>query len=151
MDNKRKTVHFEMDPFDIINMYFEEWKYRHENFWKRLIQFSVITFFTTTLPITFRVFGEIQLPDIPIIFFPLAGGILTVLTLIFCLSENSRMMAVGNTINELIRDYYGESFLRKPLPATRFSKIYKLRIGIWIPSLISLLQFSLVVLMVLIS
>lgn len=134
----------ECNAFDIINMYFDEWKYRHENFWKRLTQFTVITFFTTTMPVTYCILGDFKLPDIPMIFFPICGAVLALLSLLFCLSENSRLMTVDNTIRELVREHFGESFCKHPISNGKMEMVFRWRIGIWIPSVITVLQMLLV-------
>ncbi len=136
------------NTFNLINMYFEEWKYRHENFWRRLTQFAVVTFFTTTLPITFRMFNALELPDIPMLLFPISGVFLALLNLWFCLSENVRMVAVDRTIRELIRQRFGNQYLKRTLPTKRFERLYKLRIGLWFPVVMTALQIALAFLVI---
>ncbi|MBE6932555.1 MAG: hypothetical protein E7464_04130 [Ruminococcaceae bacterium] len=145
------------DTINVLNLYFDEWKYRHENFWKRLTQFSTITFFTSTLPITFRLFDNLKLPNISLLFFPICGFVLAVVCLIFCLAENSRLVAVDKTIKRIVKDKLGHCYEKEQ--RTLFEKkqwnhrIFKLpffewRIGTWVPLVITLLQIGLSILMV---
>lgn len=139
---------------DILTLYHNEWIYRHENFWKRLTHFSVLIFFTTTLPITFRVFGDLALPKIPLLIFPLCGAFLTLLFLMFSLSENSRLIATSKTIDKIIKSTYGDKFVREDLTLFQSSKIdksvqklpfFRWRIGTLVPIVLSLMQLALAV------
>ena len=130
------------DAINIVNFYFDEWKYRHENFWKRLTQFSVITFFTSTLPITFRLFDDLKLPDISLLFFPICGFVLAIVCLIFCLAENSRMVATDLTIKRIVKDKLGACYEKEP------GTFFRWRIGIWLPIVITILQIGLSILVI---
>jgi len=140
------------ESIQILNMYFEEWKYRHENFWKRLTQFTAVIFFTNTLPITFRIFENLTLPNMPMLFFPICGAVLSVLCLLFCWSENSRLVAVDKTIKRILGDGFGEKYLKDD-PALfnndarnqRLKKLsfFKWRIGTWVPLVMTILQLAL--------
>lgn len=145
------------DTINILNIYFDEWKYRHENFWKRLNQFSVVIFFTNTLPITFRLFDNLKLPNISLLFFPICGFVLALVCLIFCLAENSRLVATDKTIKRIVAEKLGACYKKEPISLfendKRNKRIFKLpffrwRIGTWVPLAITLLQIGLSALVV---
>lgn len=140
------------DAINILGIYFDEWKYRHENFWKRLTQFSVVIFFTNTLPITFRIFNNLELPDISLLFFPVCGFLLSLICLIFCWAENSRLVATDKTIKRIVAEKIGKCYLKEPISLFEKEKrnqaIFKLpffrwRIGTWVPLVITLMQIGL--------
>ena len=135
----------------VLSLYCDEWKYRHENFWKRLIQFSIIIFFTTTLPITFRVFSDLKLPDVPLKIFPTCGICFTILFLLFCLSENGRLVAISKTIDRL-RVRISPNYTKDSFSLCSNAKVDKIvskfpffhwRIGTWLPIVLSIIQIIL--------
>lgn len=128
---------------EIVKIYFDEWKYRHENFWKRLTQFAIITFFTSSMPITYRVFGRLELPSISMLFFPICGIILAFVSCVFCLSEYKRLDAVGNTIKRIIDAHWGKSLDREELTQNKLGKIFRMKIGVWIPCALMVMQIVL--------
>ena len=145
------------DRINVLNIYFEDWKYRHENFWKRLNQFTVIIFFTTTLPITFRIFDNLTLPDMSLLFFPICGILLSIMCLFFCWSENCRLVAVDKTIKKILKIGIGERYTKEPISLFnneklnhRFEKFpfFKWRIGTWVPLVITILQIALAILVI---
>ena len=103
---------------ELLKLYYEEWKFRQENLWKRIIQFFVIIFFTSTLPISIKVFdssNEIVIPNKLLIFFPIAGIFLTIFFLWFCLAESIRINTndtkIKLIINNLFPPAYGKNGL----------------------------------------
>lgn len=140
------------DAIAMLTLYHDEWKYRHENFWKRLIQFTIVIFFTTTLPITFRVFGGLILPNISLLIFPICGIVLIPIFLAFCLSENSRLIATSNTIEKICKGISSGKYVKSELPSPKNKTLkylaqnvpfLKWRIGAWIPIAISIIQLAL--------
>ncbi len=125
------------DTINVLNIYFDEWKYRHENFWKRLTQFTVIIFFISTLPITFRLFNNLKLPNISLLFFPICGFVLSIVCLIFCLAENSRLVATDKTIKRIVKDKLGACYEKEQV------SFFRWRIGTWVPLVITILQIGL--------
>ncbi len=79
-----------MDNIELLKLYWEEWKFRQENLWKRIIQFFVINFFTSTLPLTVNMFS-VHLPNVSLLIFPVSGILLVLFFLWFCLSESTRI------------------------------------------------------------
>lgn len=129
---------------EIVKMYFDEWKYRHENFWKRLTQFAIITFFTSSMPITYRIFQSIVLPRISMLFFPVCGIILALVSWLFCLSEYKRLEAVNNRMNSIIKTKLGEGYAKQELTDKKLrERIFNARIGIWLPGTIMVMQMAL--------
>lgn len=134
---------------ELVKMYYDEWKYRHENFWKRLIQFAIITFFTTSMPITYHIFDGLVLPRISQLLFPICGIILAFIGSILCLSEYKRLEAVGNTIKRIIEDDFGEEYAKEELTAQEWlKKIINTKIGIWIPCILMVMQLALACLII---
>lgn len=123
----------------IANMYFDEWRYRHENYWKRLIQLSIITFFATSLPVSFQVFGNLKLPEISLLLFPVCGVVLALLCLVLCLSESSHLSAIAKVRKRIIQVQFGNDF---------FPDFISLHISVWFPIVLTILQIALAVLMV---
>lgn len=123
---------------NILNIYFEEWKYRCENFWKRFNQFTIVTFFASTMPITFRIFEGLVLPEISLVFFPVCGIILSLLCLFLCWSEASRLISSDLTIKKIIKDLGKDEFEKESLSLFKNKilkkfQIFNWRIGIWVP------------------
>jgi len=134
----------------LLNIYWEEWKFRQENLWKRIIQFYVIIFFVSTLPITVKVFDRVDISFFNyLLTFPIAGLLLTLFFLWFCLSESSRINSVDDKIKKIINDNYPEKYQKsKLIPFTKKSreagketfKCFQWRMAIWVPIFLSVTQ-----------
>ena len=134
---------------EIVKMYFDEWKYRHENFWKRLTQLAVITFFTSSMPITYRIFAGMTLPRISMMFFPICGIILAFASGLLCLAEYKRLEAVDNTIKHIIAEQFGKSCAKEERTAKKlWEKAINKKIGIWVPCTLTIMQLVLAGIMI---
>lgn len=147
MDNNDKEY-----AMKIIDIYFQEWKHRCEHFWKRLTQFTGVIFVTATLPITFRIFGELELPKMPLVFFPIAAIFLSIACMLFLWSENARTVATDNTMKRIIREVFDGNFDKEPLALFRddirnqnivIKWFLKWRIGTWVPMAVSFFLIAL--------
>lgn len=143
----RSNIDYEKNQF-LINLYFDEWKFRQEGMWKRITQFFVILFFVSTLPITIGAFDGVMLPNISKLAFPISGIILTIFFLWFCLSESIRINSIDAQIKNIIKDTYGDKYLKNKLvPLTKHFqdkghtlKIFTWRMAIWVPVVLSTVQ-----------
>lgn len=147
MDNKDKDY-----AMKIIDIYFQEWKHRCEHFWKRLSQFTGVIFVTATLPITFRIFGDLELPKMPLVFFPIAAIFLSIACMLFLWAENARTVATDNTMKRIIREVFDGKFDKESLALFRddirnqhivIKWFLKWRIGTWVPMAVSFFLIAL--------
>ena len=129
---------------ELLKIYYDEWKYRHEHFWKTLVRFFVVIFFTSTLPITIQVFNGAVIPNIPLAIFPITGILLTILYLWYSLSESLRLNAVNVTMTAMIRDLFPKYERAKLVSFIDEGKvahtIFYMRIALWIPVLFSVIE-----------
>lgn len=136
---------------ELLSIYHDEWKFRQEGLWKRIIQFFVVIFFTSTLPITIRVFSGPTIPDIPLEFFPYLGMGLTLFFLWFCLSESIRINSVNNKIITIMKDLFPAAYVKTDLiPLTKRKEtifIFKWRMAIWVPIVLSIMEVAVSVFM----
>lgn len=139
---------------ELLQIYYDEWKFRQESLWKRLIQFFVIIFFVTTLPVTINAFGKITLPAIPLVVFPILGIALSLFFTLFFLCEAARINAVNRKVYTIIEDNYDKKYLKSSLPP--FSKKRELegkdawkllqgRMSIWVPVTLAIMQIGLAI------
>lgn len=147
MDNNDKEY-----AMKIIDIYFQEWKHRCEHFWKRLSQFTGVIFVTATLPITFRIFGDLELPKMPLVFFPIAAIFLSIACMLFLWAENARTVATDNTMKRIIREVFDGKFDKESLALFRddirnqhivIKWFLKWRIGTWVPMAVSFFLIAL--------
>ena len=152
MDNKDKDYALKM-----LDIYYQEWHYRCEHFWKRLSQFTGVIFVTATLPITFRIFDNLQLPKMPLVFFPIAAIIMAIAGMLFLWAENARTVAVDNTMKRIINDTFDGNFNKAPLGLFRSEErnnhliikwFLRWRIGTWVPMAVALFEIALSVLVI---
>ena len=96
---------------ELLNLYYDEWKYRLDRFRKQMTQSFIVIFFVITLPISIRFFNNIKIPDaIPLLLFPLSGVCLSFIFLFYCLSESSRITTLKNKIKLIINDNFPEKY-----------------------------------------
>ncbi|SHN88504.1 hypothetical protein [Desulfitobacterium chlororespirans] len=141
MENEEKNLF-------LLNLYFEEWKFRQENLWKRILQFFVVIFFVSTLPLTIGIFNGVKLPQISVIMFPIAGILLTLFFLWFCLAESIRINTIDGKIKRIMADHYPEEYVKNELvPLTKpYQKkektwaIFRWRMAIWVPVTLSAME-----------
>ena len=148
VENERRMLVSEKKDFNVlelISIYHDEWKYRHECLSKRIIQFTVITFFTTMMPIVFGIFEGLSLPDVPLWIFPAAGIVMAILSWWFCLAEYSRIDLVNKKIKMLIETKLGFEYSKFGLKESGWAGLFNGRICILLPNVITVLQVLLAV------
>lgn len=135
-----------MEPgkMDLLRMYWDEWKFRQEGLWKRIIQFSIVIFFTSTMPITARALN-VEVPSVSLAVFPVAGIVLTAFFYWFCLCEASRINTIDAKIKGIISDLFSPKYAKTDL--LPFSKetaflmpLLRAHMSLWVPALLSALH-----------
>ena len=90
------------------------------------------------------IFQSIVLPRISMLFFPVCGIILALVSWLFCLSEYKRLEAVNNRMNSIIKTKLGEGYAKQELTDKKLrERIFNARIGIWLPGTIMVMQMAL--------
>lgn len=136
----------------LLELYYAEWKFRVENFWKRLIQFFVIIFFVSTFPITVNLWNGLYIPGYQLIF-PCAGILMTFLFLWFALSDATRINSSNLRIKTIIRDVFPERYNTTSL-ASLFSddkpaaSIFKPKIDAWFPIVLAIFELIISTIMI---
>jgi len=89
----------------LLELYWEEWKYRHENFWKRMTQFFIAIAFLSVLPLIYQSFIDeaIKLNQFSLSILPGLSIVLSLFFLWYGFSESVRLIAVNEKINALTR------------------------------------------------
>lgn len=125
---------------ELLKIYYEEWKFRQENLWKRMRLFFVAIFLVSTLPITAYMFDGLKLPQVSAMIFPICGLVLSVFYIWYCLAESYRINAVDNLIKRIIRANYPIEYTKTDLVLLAHHtekkilyKIFTWRMVIWIP------------------
>lgn len=136
---------------ELLKLYQDEWKFRHDGFWKRITQFFVIDFFASTLPITIRIFNT-TIPKIPLLIFPAVGFLLALLLLWYSLAEGYRINANNDRINALLMCFPSEYQRTGKLKRFFNKKKEPLKIFYWpiafcVPIVLFILEFAIVILM----
>ncbi len=132
------------DYIELLKLYWEEWKFRQEGLWKRTIQFFVINFFVSTLPITINMFS-VSLPKISMLVFPIIGMMLIGFFLCFCLSESIRIASIDNKVKKIICDIFSEEYAKTKLVSLsqrghNVSPFFYWRMAVWVPISLSIMQ-----------
>lgn len=113
----------DQDKNDVLNMLWDEWKYRNQSYWRSFYRFGFMILFVMFIPYVYpeivKKLGEL------IIVFPIAGGILSVFTAWLLDAESARFKNVMNKIREL----QGENGPEEFLDDTFVEKIRKFRMG----------------------
>jgi len=140
----------------ILGFYYEEWKFRQENLWKRIIQFFIIIFFVSTFPITIGILNGISIPKIPLVVFPIIGIILSLFFLLFCLSESSRINSIDYKIKLIIQNEFPNyaknnliPFNKKYIGKKDACFIFRWKMAIWVPIALSSMQIVLAIFIIL--
>lgn len=142
---------------ELLKLYYAEWRFRQESLWKRIIQFFVIIFFTSTLPISIKIFdssNEIKIPDNLLTLFPITGIFLTIFFLWFCLAESIRINTIDTKIKLIINSLFPSTYGKNGLvPLIRRSRdvlpIFKWRMAIWVPIFLSAIELLISIFMLL--
>lgn len=129
---------------ELLKLYYDEWKYRINNLRRNMSQLIVVIFFTSTLPITIKIFNNIVIPKISLLAFPFSGIILTVIFYLYCQSEASRIELVDKKIKYIIEQIFPKSFSKDKLN----SKLLKIRITKWIPTAFTIIEVLIAILMI---
>ncbi len=119
----------------LLELYWEEWKYRHENFWKRMTQFFIAIAFLSVLPLIYQSFIDeaIKLNQFSLSILPGLSIVLSLFFLWYGFSESVRLIAVNEKINALTRENFeGRSFLLISVTARRFLKIRISKVVPWL-------------------
>lgn len=152
---KGRVIHMPTDDsnnIELLKLYWDEWKFRQEGLWKRIIQFMVIIFFTSTLPITINIFSA-SLPNVSLLIFPAVGILLILFFLWFCLSESIRINSIDAKIKQILQDSYPEKYVKTTLVSLTKRKkgvlpIFRWRMAIWVPVSLSVMQFIVAISMI---
>lgn len=133
---------------ELLKIYYDEWKYRLDHMRKQLLQSYVVIFFTTTLPITIGIFDGITLPNLPLIVFPICGILLTIVFLLYCMSEAARIKSLNLKIKLIIKENfprrYSKTILRPFVNSTKKTPaIYIWPMTAWIPLIMAIAEFIL--------
>lgn len=124
------------NPIELLNIYYDEWKYRLDRFRKQMVQSFIVIFFVITLPISISFFNNVQIPHaIPLLLFPISGLCLSFVFLFYCLSESSRIATLRNKITQIISDNFPEKYLKYPCTSstTKNFSLFKMSMAVWIP------------------
>lgn len=124
------------NPIELLNIYYDEWKYRLDRFRKQMVQSFIVIFFVITLPISISFFNNIKIPNaLPLLLFPISGLCLSFVFLFYCLSESSRIITLRDKITLIIRDNFPEQYLKYPCSqnSSKHFSLFKLSMTIWIP------------------
>ena len=133
---------------ELLKIYYDEWKYRLDHMRKQLIQSYIVIFFTTTLPITIGVFEGITIPNLPLIIFPVTGILLTMVFLLYCMSEAARIKSLDMKIKLIIKENFPQQYSKTKLTTViKHSKkeptIYKWSMTAWIPIIMAIAELIL--------
>lgn len=136
---------------ELLKIYFEEWKYRLDRYRKQISQLVVIIFLTTSLPISVKVFENVEIPSIPLIIFPLSGILLTFIFMFYCLSEAARIKSLDKIIKKIISNNYPEEYVKTNLDMVLNKKltiILNARMTIWVPIALFFVEIIIALIMI---
>lgn len=145
------------DNIELLKVYYDEWKYRDENSWKKRLQFFVAITFISTLPVSYQTFGTISLPNDVLYTFPIVGIFLSFTFLWYCLSEAYRTKAIASRIEKIINDVFPSEYSKYGLVPIRKKNLDKNKkvlwifnepMAIWIPTLLFVLELALSIAMI---
>lgn len=128
---------------EMIKLYYDEFKYRHDHFWKLFFKFSYAIFFFIMLPFFMKVEGLkadsfSKVLEGHAYIFPVIACILSLVATLVLLSEYERLSLTIKKCNELKDDCY------KPIKMSHkgLNAIYKIKIGIIVPVLFLIGMFA---------
>ncbi len=136
---------------ELINMLWDEWKYRNTLYWQMLYRFGFMILFVSFVPYVYpKVVSHL---DKLVIVFPITGMVLSLFSAWILDSEAARFSYVAKTLNKYRGEYVPERFPNSKNP---FWILRKVKIGYGISilfgivfvllsilSLVSLLNFGL--------
>ena len=135
----------------LLNIYYDEWKYRLDNFRKQIYKLIVVIFFTTTLPITINLFNEIKLPNVSLYVFPITGFLLTIIFVFYCLAEATRIASLDKKIKLIIKNHCRNEYCKdklEPILGKKSNKFFEKKMTVWMPLALALLEVILVATMI---
>ena len=145
------------DAIELLKIYYDEWKYRDENSWKKRLQFFVAILFISTLPVSYQTFGAISLPNSILFMFPISGIFLSFIFLWYCLSEAYRIKSIAFRIEIIINDVFLPKYSKYGLVPIRkknhdkgksVHKIFYEPMNIWVPMLFFILELAVSIAMI---
>ena len=160
MDTEELKIQNKTLEMELLKIYFEEWKFRQENLWKRMTSFFIIIFFVSTLTITAYMFSGLSIPDISPSFFPICGLILSMLYLWYCFAESHRINAIDELAREIIKTNFPSKYTKRGLrafqkyknqvgvePKEKAWKIFQFRMSIWVPLVLTAFEIAVAITM----
>ena len=144
MDKDEKKI-------ELLKLLYDEWKYRQDGLWKRMIQFTVIVLFISTLPITIGLFNGIALPELPLAFFPVVGIFLSAFFVVFCLAESTRIKSIDRNVKAIEKDIYPPEYQKTTLVSLMndnkpASRLLTARMAVWVPISLGGFQIAIAIL-----
>lgn len=134
----------------LLKLYYDEWKYRLDNYRKQIYKIIIVIFFTTTLPISIGIFDKVIIPNIALTIYPLLGLVLTIVFFVYCCAESSRICALDKLIKLIISDTFDNKYKKdnlQPIFIKKFLFFHKMRITIWLPIILMALELVIVCIM----
>lgn len=144
MENERNEAQVDFEKaFRILELYYNEWKYRLDNVRKHTIQVYSVILITTTLPLTIGIFNGIKLPEsIPTYCFPTVGILFTVIAAWYFNAEAKRIRLLDDKIHLIISNYFPKDYRKEYIGRTSSLKTPKTE---WITITLGLVELLLAV------
>lgn len=140
-----------INTIELLNIYYDEWKYRLDRFRKQMTQSFIVIFFVITLPISISFFNNIKIPNaIPLLLFPISGLCLSFVFLFYCLSESSRIATLRNKITLIIIDNFPDKYLKYPHSqnSSKHFSLFKISMTIWVPMGLTIVEIVISAIMI---
>ena len=112
------------EKLELLKLQYEEFKYRHELFWKLFFRFSLAILFLLGLPYAYP--DKVKDFKSLIVFLPFAAIITTLFCYWLLSAEYQRLAAVSKLLNDLKPDGYKPYHLD---PNIRFAKLLNRPVG----------------------
>lgn len=148
--SEKQKFHRE-NNIELLKLYYDEWKYRLDNFRKHMTQLVILIFFTSSLPITVNIFNDIQIPKMPLLVFPISGLLLSIVFLWYCFSEASRIATLDLKIKLIISENFPVPYAKTALIHMSNKKIFAIfnkRMTIWVPLALTIIEVCIAVFMI---
>lgn len=138
---------------ELLKIYYEEWKFRQENLWKRMTSFFIVIFFISTLPVTVHMFSGLIIPDVAPIIFPVCGMVLSAFYLWYCFAESHRINAVDELIKEIIKDNFSSRYAKHQLSSFSTKKkrawgVFQIRMTVVVPLVLTAFEIAVAIIMI---
>lgn len=140
---QNKEYNMNDNTLEMIRLYYDEFKYRHEHFWNLFFKFAYAILFFITLPFFTKVEGlkaesfNVVLDGYSYIF-PVIACVLSLLATFILLSEYERLSLTIEKCNQLKDECY------KPIKMSDkgIKTIFKIKIGIMLPVIFLISMFA---------